>query len=89
MKQVQDASQALWSLNLCGIHPHAWSFDGKAIHPFRFDFQARLSKRSIAKHREALKLRVLGCDLHFTRYRQGLGADTLDTPRRTVRRLPR
>ncbi|CAK9051685.1 unnamed protein product [Durusdinium trenchii] len=21
--------QALWSLNLCGIHPHAWSFDGK------------------------------------------------------------
>ena len=21
--------QALWSLNLCGFHPHGWSFDGK------------------------------------------------------------
>ncbi|OLQ00135.1 hypothetical protein AK812_SmicGene17226 [Symbiodinium microadriaticum] len=21
--------QALWSLNLCGFHPHSWSFDGK------------------------------------------------------------
>ena len=25
-----EQMQALWSLNLCGLHPHGWSFDGKA-----------------------------------------------------------